>query len=115
MTSDQETSFSLAIAILVCFDPCIDYIIHLTRRTLGVCKEPGDELDGCAMEYAFAEETVIVHSRVDGSAEEAFAWIHKYPARHHASTHSMSDQENSTGDICKTSWHIVHEAMTHIP
>jgi len=105
----------LAISILVCFNPCIDHVIHLAGSALGVCEESGDELDGCAMEYAFTEYTVIVETGINGSTEEAFAWIHEDRAGHHASTHSMSDQENSTGDICKISSHIVHEAMTHIP
>lgn len=75
-------------SILVCFDPSIDDVIHLAGCTLGVCEESGNELDGCAMEYAFAEDTVITHARVDGSAEEALAWIHEDPAAHHALTRS---------------------------
>ena len=113
--SDHETSLVLAMSILVGLYPCIYDIIHLAGSALGIGEESGDEFDGCAVEYAFTEDTVIVHPGIDGSAEKAFAWIHEDPAGHHASTHSMSDQESSNGDICKISWHIVHEAMTHIP
>ena len=88
MTSDHETSLDLAISILIGFHPCIDDIVHLAGRALGVCEESGHELDGCAMEYAFTEDTVIVNARINGSAEKAFAWIHKDPAGHHAFTRS---------------------------
>jgi hypothetical protein len=82
MTSDHEMSLDLAISILVCFNPCIDHVIHLAGRALGVCEESSHELDGCAMEYSFTEYTVIVEARINGSAEEAFAWIHEDRAAH---------------------------------
>ena len=88
ITSDQEINLDLAISILVCFDPGIDHVIHLAGRALGICKEPSDEFDGCAMEYAFTQDTVFVHACIDGSAEEALAWIHKDSAAHHAFTRS---------------------------
>jgi hypothetical protein len=81
--SDHETSLDLAISILVLLNPCIDHVIHLTRRALRVSEESGHELDGCAVEYTFTEDTVIVHARINGSAEKAFAWIHEDPAGHH--------------------------------
>ena len=66
-------------SILVCFDPSIDYIIHLTRRTLGVCEEPGHELDGCAMEYTFTEDTVI-HTGDDLASSAYGETLERVPA-----------------------------------
>ena len=82
MTSDQETRFTLATAILVFFDPCVHDVIHLAGGALGVGEEPGDEFDGDTFEDTFTEDTVVIHARVDGSAEEAFAWIHEDPTTH---------------------------------